>query len=125
MLSPRFLSALVLRKCFYHRDKITEEMIDTYAYYASLPGSREAILQTAKQIVPENIETLTERYKTIRVPVLIIWGKEDKVVPLKVGRKFKRDIPDSELVIIPKCGHIPQEEEPQETKRIINAFLNK
>jgi pimeloyl-ACP methyl ester carboxylesterase len=59
------------------------------------------------------------------VPVLVVWGEEDEVVPLKVGRNFKRDIPGSELVILPKCGHIPLEEEPQETTRIIKLFLKK
>ena len=46
------------------------------------------------------------------MPVLIIWGREDEVVPLEVGENFKRDIPDSQLVVIPHCGHIPLEEEP-------------
>ena len=53
------------------------------------------------------------------MPVLIIWGEEDEVVPLEVGENFKRDIPDSELVILPQCGHIPLEEEALETTRII------
>ena len=34
-------------------------------------------------------------------------------MPLEVGQNFKRDIPDSELVVIPHCGHIPLEEEPR------------
>jgi pimeloyl-ACP methyl ester carboxylesterase len=44
-------------------------------------------------------------------------------VPLSVGRNFKRDIPNSELVILPQCGHIPQEEEPVVTTRTVGAFL--
>jgi pimeloyl-ACP methyl ester carboxylesterase len=123
ILSPRFAAAVALKKCFYDQDKITEERIDAYAYFGSLPGAAEAIIQTARQIVPANVEALIQSYKTIRVPVLIVWGREDEVVPLSVGRKFKRDIPDSELVIIPRCGHIPQEEEPQETTRLVSGFL--
>jgi pimeloyl-ACP methyl ester carboxylesterase len=125
LLSPRFATDLVLRKCYYNKDKITEEQIDTYAYYGSLPGAREAVAQTARQIVPEDIEAVTARYKTIRVPVLIIWGADDKVVPLSVGKNFKRDIPDSELVILPKCGHIPPEEAAEETTRLVKTFLKK
>jgi len=125
LLSPRFAAMIVLRKCYYNKDKITDEQIDTYAYYGSLPGAREAVVATAQQIVPEDIEAVTARYQTIKVPVLIVWGEEDEVVPVEVGRNFKRDIPDSELVILPKCGHIPQEEEPGETNRVITAFLKK
>ena len=123
LVSPRFATAQVLRKCYYHKDRITDEQIDTYAYYGSLPGAREAVVATAQQIVPEDIEAVTARYKTISVPVLIIWGAEDEVVPLSVGKNFKRDIPNSELVILPECGHIPPEEEAQETTRIVKAFL--
>lgn len=125
LLSPRFAAGLVLRKCYYLKEKITDEQIDAYAYYGSLPGGREALVATAQQIVPEDIEAVTARYQTIKVPVLIIWGEEDEVVPVDVGRKFKRDIPNSELVILPQCGHIPQEEEPGVTTRTVEVFLKK
>jgi pimeloyl-ACP methyl ester carboxylesterase len=125
LLSPRFAVGLVLRKCYYRKEKITDEQIDAYAYYGSLPGGREALVATAQQIVPEDIEAVTARYQTIKVPVLIIWGEEDEVVPVDVGRKFKRDIPNSELVILPQCGHIPQEEEPGVTTRTVEVFLKK
>jgi pimeloyl-ACP methyl ester carboxylesterase len=115
----------VLRKCYYHKEKITDEQIDAYAYYGSLPGGREALVATAQQIVPEDIEAVTARYQTIKVPVLIVWGAEDEVVPVSVGKNFKRDIPNSELVILPQCGHIPQEEEPGVTTRLVLNFLRR
>ena len=83
------------------------------------------MVATAQQIVPDDIDAVIAQYKTISVPVLIIWGEEDEVVPLSVGQNFKRDIPDSELVILPKCGHMPPEEEPRETTRIVKEFLKK
>jgi pimeloyl-ACP methyl ester carboxylesterase len=125
LLPPRFAADLVLKKCYYHKDRITEEQIDTYAYYGSLPGAREAISQTAKQILPKDIDRLTEQYKGISVPVLVIWGVEDEVVPLRVGLLFKRDIPGAELVPLSGCGHIPPEEEPQATRQAIMDFLKK
>jgi pimeloyl-ACP methyl ester carboxylesterase len=99
--------------------------IDTYAYYGSLPGARQALTATAQQIVPDNLEAVVARYKTISVPTLIIWGEDDKVVPLEVGKNFQRDIPGAELVILPQCGHITPEEEAGETNRLIATFLKK
>jgi pimeloyl-ACP methyl ester carboxylesterase len=125
LLPARFASTLVLRKSYYDKDKITEEQIDAYAYYASLPGAREAVLQTARQIMPDDIEALIAQYKTISVPVLVIWGGGDQVVPLAVGKNFKRDIPNAELVILPKSGHMPTEEEAAATSRVIMDFLKK
>jgi pimeloyl-ACP methyl ester carboxylesterase len=123
VVSPRVATALVLKKSYYDKDKVTEEQIDTYAYYGSLPGAAAAVAQTARQIIPADIEGLIARYKDIKVPVLIIWGREDEVVPLAVGERFKQDIPDSQLVVIPRCGHIPLEEEPGATRRAIMDFL--
>jgi pimeloyl-ACP methyl ester carboxylesterase len=127
LLPPRFAAALVLKKCYYDQDKITGEQIDTYAYYSSLPGAAAAICRTAKQLVPpgKEMEALMARYQTIQVPVLIIWGVEDEVVPLRVGLWFKRDIPHAELVPLSGCGHIPPEEEPQATRQAIMDFLKK
>jgi len=80
LVSPRFTATMALRKCYYNKEKITDAQIGTYAYYASLPGGREAVVATAQQIVPEDIEAVTGRYQTIKVPVLIVWGAEDEVV---------------------------------------------
>ena len=84
----------MLRKCYYHKEKITDEQIDAYAYYGSLPGGREALVATAQQIVPEDIEAVTARYQTIKVPVLIVWGEEDEVVPVVGGQKFQAGYPE-------------------------------
>lgn len=127
LLPPRFAAALVLKKCYYHKDQITEEQVNTYAYYGSLPGAQEAISQTAKQLVlkDKEMEALIAQYKTIQLPVLLIWGVEDEVVPLNVALSFKRDIHGAELVPLSGCGHIPPEEEPQATRQAIMDFLKK
>jgi pimeloyl-ACP methyl ester carboxylesterase len=126
-LPPRLAATLVLRKCYYANSKIAKEQISTYAFYSSLPGAPEAVGYTAEQLVPKKqaMAALIAQYKTIKVPVLIIWGKQDEVVPLKVGKKFQRDIPGAQLVVIPKCGHIPLEEQPEATKQAIMEFLKK
>src|SRR5208283_2376550 len=126
LVPPRFAAAHVLKKCYYQKDRVTEEQVNTYAYYGSLPGAQEAISQTAKQLVlkDKEMEALIARYKTIQVPVLIIWGVEDEVVPLNVGLSFNRDLPHAQLVPLSNCGHIPPEEEPQATRQAIMDFLN-
>jgi pimeloyl-ACP methyl ester carboxylesterase len=125
LLPPRCATYLVLKKCYYDAEKITDEQIDVYAYYGTLPGAREVLVETAKQLVPDNFDALTARYQTIQVPVLLVWGEDDQVVPISVGKNFQRDIPNSELVILPQCGHMPPEEEAEETARVVKEFLKK
>jgi pimeloyl-ACP methyl ester carboxylesterase len=61
----------------------------------------------------------------IKVPTLIIWGKEDVVTPLEGGRKMNASIKDSKLVVFDNCGHLPAEEMPQKTIEEILKFTGK
>jgi len=71
------------------------------------------------------MEALIAQYRTIQVPVLLIWGVEDEVVPLNVALNFTRDLPNAQLVPLRRCGHIPPEEEPEATRQAIMDFLKK
>jgi len=122
-LPSRLIAARVLRRAYYDPNKITEKQIAAYAAPLSEPGARHALLQTAKQLVPPNFDELVAKYKDIKVPTLIIWGRQDKIIPLKVGELLDRDIPNSTLKVIDECGHAPQEEKPDETISLVLDFL--
>lgn len=123
LTSTKFRARQVLQEAFFDRTGITEDMVATYASYLSLPGASYALTKTAQQIVPPNLDDITDRYKSIKIPVLIIWGEKDTIIPLQVGRKLAANIPDSKLVVIPKCGHIPQEECPRQTIEAMESFM--
>jgi len=124
LTSSHFRSRKVLMEAFFDHAKITEDIIITYAAYLSLPGASRALIRTAQQILPPNLDDISERYKNIKIPVLIIWGENDKIIPLQVGRKFAVNIPNSKLVIVPNCGHIPQEECPSQTIEAMELFMS-
>jgi pimeloyl-ACP methyl ester carboxylesterase len=123
--SNNFKSRMILRKAFFDHSKITEETVATYGAYLSLPGASQALIKTAKQMLPSNLEEISERYKSIDIPVLLIWGENDEIVPLEVGRKLAVNIPNSKLVVIPNCGHVPQEECPNEAIEAMESFLKR
>jgi len=123
-LVPPALNALtVLRYGYYDRGLIEREQIKAYAKPIGSQGGRHALLQVAKQAVPDNFEELTAQYPDINVPTLILWGRNDKVIPLSIGEKLDQAIPDSRLVIIEHVGHVPQEEKADETIAHITQFL--
>jgi pimeloyl-ACP methyl ester carboxylesterase len=99
-------------------------MVATYGSYLSLPWASQALIKTAKQMLPSNLEEISERYKSIDIPVLLIWGENDEIVPLEVGRKLAGNIPNSKLVVVPNCGHIPQEECPNQAIEAMESFLS-
>ncbi len=123
-LSPSKLAAkTVLRMCYFDKQKITSEQVEVYAAPMASLGGRHALLQTAKQCIPPNVDELLTKVKTITVPTFILWGREDTVIPLKVGELLHQVIPNSTLKVIDQCGHIPQEEKPNETIALISKFL--
>lgn len=123
-LSPSKLAAkMVLRYCYYDKEKTTREQVAAYAEPLAAAGGRHALLQTARQCIPANADELAAGLNTITVPTLILWGRNDEVMPLEVGELLRQAIPNSTLEVIEQCGHIPQEEKPEETIALISKFL--
>jgi pimeloyl-ACP methyl ester carboxylesterase len=58
----------------------------------------------------------------IKQPVLLIWGEHDVVIPPHNGHELHRLLPDSKLVIFKNCGHVPQEEFPEEFVSVVTDF---
>jgi pimeloyl-ACP methyl ester carboxylesterase len=61
--------------------------------------------------------------RRLRMPTLIVWGRQDALVPVNCGELFQQNIRGSRLVIMEQCGHVPQLERPQEFVNIVSEFL--
>ncbi len=70
-----------------------------------------------------SLPPLLERLRGL--PTLIIWGREDRVVPVECGELYRKAIAGSTLEIIDHCGHFPHLEKPAEFSRAISGFLAK
>jgi pimeloyl-ACP methyl ester carboxylesterase len=123
-LAPaKLMARSILNLAYYDRDKITADQIAAYAAPLAAPGGKHALIETGKQIIPPNIDQLTARYKDINLPTLIIWGKQDKIISPQAGDLLAHDIATSTLKWIDHCGHVPQEETPEETVPLVLDFL--
>jgi pimeloyl-ACP methyl ester carboxylesterase len=123
LFPAKLVTKLVLLGAYYDRKKITKDQVASYARPLNDPGARRALLETAKQLVPANIDEFTSRIKTISVPTFILFGDHDRVVNPIVGDKLHAEIPHSQLKKLDQCGHIPQEEKPEETIALLLEFL--
>jgi abhydrolase domain-containing protein 6 len=61
----------------------------------------------------------------LNVPVLVIWGDKDRILHVSTTEVLKKSLPNSEIVIIKDCGHLPMLERPKETAGYYVSFLNK
>jgi pimeloyl-ACP methyl ester carboxylesterase len=79
---------------------------------------------TGKFFWPIADHGLGKRLFRVAAPTLIVWGREDALVPVSYAEAFARAIRDSRVRIVEECGHIPQAEKPEETFDAVAAFLH-
>jgi pimeloyl-ACP methyl ester carboxylesterase len=68
---------------------------------------------------------LPDRLGELTLPVLVITGDDDRIVPTADSVRLAGELPNAELVVIPACGHIPQEECPQAVLDAVQTFLDR
>lgn len=116
--TPKFLFGMNLRQVFGDNDKITDRMLTRYYELMRREGNRQA-----------TVDRLTGRrnydldFAKIDMPVLILWGAEDKWIPLENGKRLEKAIKGSKLKVFENVGHVPMEEIPTETVAEYLSFL--
>jgi pimeloyl-ACP methyl ester carboxylesterase len=84
--------------------------------------ARKAMIKTARLIKPKQLARYVPRFKTIHLPTLLIWGREDDVVPVRFGRRLARDLPNARLIVFEQCAHRPHQECPAEVVAALKEF---
>ena len=97
----------VYAKCcevFYSRNHVSDMLVDSVMDVILSRHKLRILIQLAKSAKRDNIR---ERLKQITCPTLLIWGRQDRVTEREVAEEFHRNIVDSVLVWLDKCGHAP------------------
>ena len=71
-----------------------------------------------------NNPSLSRYLANVSTPALIVWGKQDAIVPVECGELYIRALPNATLKVIDHCGHSPQIEKPQEFHSAVSEFLS-
>lgn len=125
LVPSNFQTRTVLESCYYDKSRITAEQVRRYGRMLSRPDVRHALRKTARQIDPNQLAKYVPLLSSINLPCLLIWGREDRIVPIQNGLRLQRDLPIAEIKIINNCGHMPHEECSRETVEALKAFLTK
>jgi pimeloyl-ACP methyl ester carboxylesterase len=112
----------VLKEIVYDHSLLTPAVIARSNRNRQRLGQVAPILAVGRNL-PLWEEGYAKQLGEIRQRTLILWGEEDRVFPAQVGRDLQRVIPSSTLVLIPKAGHIPQWERPEDVNPLIVNFL--
>ncbi len=118
-ITPRILVKKSLETVFFDQSLVTENRITTYHELLLVEGNRKAALSIFKY----GFQQETSRIKEIQQPTLIIFGEKDQLISSENAYLFEKDIKGSKAVLIKNVGHIPMEEAPLATAKIINDFI--
>jgi len=125
-LNPSTLDEMreVLNICFYDKKFVTDEAV-ARAFTNRLRNNDGYTVQRtmAETIAEPQFETAN--LKSIKAPTLVVWGRQDELVPLSVGERLRDGIPGAKLVVLDQCGHIPQIEKAADFNRELLDFLGK
>ncbi len=106
-ITPRSLVERSLRQSVTNQAFINDATVDRYWEMLRYPGNRDATITRFGQ----KQETFDPaRLAKLKLPVLVMWGEEDKLINVDGARWYARFIPGATLLLYPRIGHMPQQE---------------
>lgn len=110
----------LIRLAWHDPSKVTPEVLEGYRKPLQAAYWDRALYElTVATAVPD----LAPRLPEVRVPTLVVTGDDDRIVPTEESLRLAAELPNARLVVIPACGHLPQEECPGPFLKAVKAFL--
>tara|TARA_B100000780_G_scaffold260474_1_gene212251 strand:+ start:705 stop:1679 length:975 start_codon:yes stop_codon:yes gene_type:complete len=124
-VTPKILIKKNIEEVYADDSKITDALVDRYHKMALRVGNRKAFIDRAKTDFGLDSIVNINKLKSIQTPTLLIWGAQDLWIPLGNGIRMDRILVNSKLEVLENSGHVPMEENPNESLKILKNFLFK
>jgi pimeloyl-ACP methyl ester carboxylesterase len=115
----------------HDRSLVTPELVQAYLDRLRVEGEDDAYYGLTARLPPglrgdraAGPATWDVDLRTIAMPALVVWGSDDRVIPVRDGSKAARLLPRGEFAAIPKSGHMLMEDRPEELLRLVMPFLS-
>jgi len=101
---------------------------EIWSAYSSLSDadSRHAFLRTLRSVVDyrgQAVSALNRLHMTAQLPVMLVWGDDDRIIPVAHGHAAHQAVPGSRLEILPGIGHFPHVEAPDQVTELLADFI--
>jgi pimeloyl-ACP methyl ester carboxylesterase len=111
-----------LEICFHDKRQITSDLVEAYRERLLVEGCEDAYYGLMAPLnLPEPEVALTD----VQAPTLVVWGREDRLIPLPRAEAYVPQLPDARLVVLDDCGHMALEECPQRLLAEMLPFLER
>lgn len=120
---------LALRQLVYDPQVVSDDLVRVFVEMSSQPGAQDAhrrVLRAGvdwRGIKRAALDEIGGSAHSIRVPTLIVWGQQDRVVPVAHAHIARKTIPNSQMHIFDRCGHAPMLERPDEFNALVTEFI--
>ena len=122
LVGSRSLLRLRMKRVYdRHAWVLDERRVDARHLPLRTRGAHRAIIRTVRRW---DAERVSREAHLLTQPTLILWGDNDKEVPLGDGERLHAAIPGSRLIVFNNCGHLPHEEYPQSFTRLVAEFCS-
>jgi len=118
---PKYLVRKSIEPAFSDADALNDALVNRYFDMLRAPGVRGAILERSNQTIYTDP---VPRLKAIKAPTLLIWGEQDQMIPSTNAQSYANVLSNSTTVLIPKLGHLLQEEQPEKGLTAVMQFLD-
>jgi pimeloyl-ACP methyl ester carboxylesterase len=104
----------------YNNHTVKDSMIKDFINRMKQPNAKHSFVSTLLALRKNS--DLQDNLREIKIPTLVIWGKEDNTIPVE-NIEYFRDIPFVKTHIMDDCGHVPFVEKPLEFYKIVKEFI--
>jgi pimeloyl-ACP methyl ester carboxylesterase len=120
LLSSRAVLRLRMKRSYHrHARAFDEKKLASRHHTLSSANNHRAVLSTLRRWQAGYIE---REAHLIQQPTLLLWGENDPEIPLSDGERLRDSMPNARLIVFRNCGHLPQEEFPQQFVQVVTGF---
>lgn len=114
----------VLPRVFYNAALFANDAAVDAAIANRIAVGDAATIQSLIESIKRGEDFIDGKAANIKQPTLIVWGKQDGIVTLDNGERYKREIPNSQLIVFDQCGHLPMVEKARDFNEAVLKFLD-
>lgn len=119
-ITPKFVVRSSVENVYANPEKISDELIERYFELSLREGNRQAFIDRFKK---QKSSSSYEHISKVTQETLILWGEKDFLIPVDNAYFFEKKLPNSTLVIFENLGHVPMEEDAEQSLAPVLNFL--
>jgi pimeloyl-ACP methyl ester carboxylesterase len=113
-----------LEERLVHDTRAMSEVIDHFVHLHGGPRELRRLIETGRSLMAGYNGELLARSAALQIPVLVLWGSEDRLTPAEHAHAFAKAVPHADVEVLERCGHYPQLELPTRVTRLLDEFLS-